>query len=1013
MATTIQILSASAAKQFDIPPKLRWTDRRRILNVSPDIQKVIDQIRQPNNRAAFMLQYLYFRASGRFYAVESFHAVDIRVVARIYSLSTIDFSAYHKVVNSRHREQICELAGFQRMNSQLRQKLKIKADELCRIQQRPRLIIAALSDYLLEQKVEGVGYHALATVITTSFNLFKADTVKQLSAFLTEELRGDLDSLVAIPEDGSTASLVDLSRFIHSQQNKSIKENCRKLSEIQRLHKQLFSAQKALALAPEVVDYYARTALSFQPFQLTRRNEDRFLYLFCAVVHLNRTFQDSLVEIFLASCRKSEKEVTELTQAAVAEELAVQRAAVKVLVKTAESSQKTLAKIETAVEETATDPVEFLERILTIMRERRSEEPLNDTELPEFSSKGKDDFIEETSPDLSTKISVLLTLIQFDSKHSNTHLCEAISYFTTHEHLGKKSPTGFLTEKQKTHLYDSKGKLRQSLYKGYLYFATALAIRSGTLNLLESYKFRAFETYLIPSDRWQSQKSELLTKHAMNWAKSASPILELLREELHAQNEITQKNILNKTNLYARTDPQGRVGVKTPAVDSADEIPLSELMPVQGSVPLFQILSGIEKLSSFTGSMDHLYQKSVKKRPAKSAILAAIIGYGCNLGVERMAKMVRNVSSEEVSFAAKWLLSVENLHSANTSILSLTEQLRLSAVYYRNPGKRHTSSDGQKFTVGIDSIDASYSHKYFGTQKGISVYSFIDEAHKLPYSTVITPSEREAAYVIDGLMANDVVQSDIHSTDTHGYSEVIFAVCHLLGVSFAPRIKNLKYQRYYSFEMPSEANKEGYKILSSGRIKSELIEDQWDEILRLIVTIKSKEETASQLFKRLSSYSRQHPLYRALKQFGRIVKSVFLLRYIDDVELRQAIEKQLNKVESYHQFAKAVFFGGNQEFNYATREEQLVAEGCKRLIANAIICWNYLYLSKQISAAETPDAKRIIVRAVVAGSVVTWQHVNFHGEYDVSEKLLKGGEVFNLEELLDLDFDWYFTENAT
>ena len=337
----------------------------------------------------------------------------------------------------------------------------------------------------------------------------------------------------------------------------------------------------------------------------------------------------------------------------------------------------------------------------------------------------------------------------------------------------------------------------------------------------------------------------------------------------------------------------------------------------------------------------------------------------------------------------------------------------LGKPHYRNPGKRHTSSDGQKFTVGIDSIDASYSHKYFGTQKGISVYSFIDEAHKLPYSTVITPSEREAAYVIDELMANDVVQSDIHSTDTHGYSEVIFAVCHLLGVSFAPRIKNLKYQRYYSFEMPSEANKEGYKILSSGRIKSELIEDQWDEILRLIVTIKSKEETASQLFKRLSSYSRQHPLYRALKQFGRIVKSVFLLRYIDDVELRQAIEKQLNKVESYHQFAKAVFFGGNQEFNYATREEQLVAEGCKRLIANAIICWNYLYLSKQISAAETPDAKRIIVRAVVAGSVVTWQHVNFHGEYDVSEKLLKGGEVFNLEELLDLDFDWYFTENAT
>jgi TnpA family transposase len=52
--------------------------------------------------------------------------------------------------------------------------------------------------------------------------------------------------------------------------------------------------------------------------------------------------------------------------------------------------------------------------------------------------------------------------------------------------------------------------------------------------------------------------------------------------------------------------------------------------------------------------------------------------------------------------------------------------------------------------------------------------------------------EGQSTYVIDGLMRNDVVKSDIHSTDTHGFSEAIFAVTHLLGVSFAPRIKNLK-----------------------------------------------------------------------------------------------------------------------------------------------------------------------------------------------------------------------------
>lgn len=209
-------------------------------------------------------------------------------------------------------------------------------------------------------------------------------------------------------------------------------------------------------------------------------------------------------------------------------------------------------------------------------------------------------------------------------------------------------------------------------------------------------------------------------------------------------------------------------------------------------------------------------------------------------------------------------------------------------------------------------------------------------------------------------MHNDVVQSDIHSTDTHGYSEMIFGVAHLLGISFAPRIKNFKKQQLYSFESPSALKELGYHVLPVGSINLNLnlISEQWDQILRFIATIKLKENTASQLFRRLSSYSKQHPFYRALKQFGRIIKTIFLLKYIDDVELRQMIEKQLNKLERSNKFNKAVFHGNNQEFQLSTKKEQLIADGCRRLIENSIVCWNYLYLSKLISDAESDDQKR-------------------------------------------------------
>lgn len=187
-----------------------------------------------------------------------------------------------------------------------------------------------------------------------------------------------------------------------------------------------------------------------------------------------------------------------------------------------------------------------------------------------------------------------------------------------------------------------------------------------------------------------------------------------------------------------------------------------------------------------------------------------------------------------------------------------------------------------------------------------------------------------------------VVKSDIHSTDTHGYTEAIFEAMHLLGFSYAPRIADLKRQRLSIFKGRKDADQADWAVRPSGSIDTELIERNWEDILRLIATIRLKEATASDLFRRLNSYSKQHALYRALKGFGKILKSIFLLRYIDDVELRRAIERQLNKIENSHQFSRAISVGNGRELDQAEKPDQEVAEGCKRLIKNAIVCWNYL-----------------------------------------------------------------------
>jgi TnpA family transposase len=177
--------------------------------------------------------------------------------------------------------------------------------------------------------------------------------------------------------------------------------------------------------------------------------------------------------------------------------------------------------------------------------------------------------------------------------------------------------------------------------------------------------------------------------------------------------------------------------------------------------------------------------------------------------------------------------------------------------------------------------------------------------------------------------------------------------------------------------------------MPAGYLEAEVIVAHWDEILRLITTLKLKEVTASELFRRLNSYSKQHPLYRALKAFGKILKSLFILRYLDKVTLRQAIERQLTKIELAHRFTRAVSVGNPREFLQAEKQEQEIAEGGKRLIKHCIVCWNYLYLSQQLAETTDAEQRELLLQAITHGAVVAWQHLNLLGESDFSEAKLQ------------------------
>lgn len=92
-----------------------------------------------------------------------------------------------------------------------------------------------------------------------------------------------------------------------------------------------------------------------------------------------------------------------------------------------------------------------------------------------------------------------------------------------------------------------------------------------------------------------------------------------------------------------------------------------------------------------------------------------------------------------------------------------------------------------------------------------------------------------------------------------------------------------------------EAVYEALKPMISGTLNIKQIRAHWDDILRLATSIKQGTVTASLMLRKLGSYPRQNGLAVALRELGRIERTLFILDWLQSVELRRRVHAGLNK----------------------------------------------------------------------------------------------------------------------
>ena len=1020
MPTYISILNGPNIKTFETPPVFTEAEQAMYFNISKWAEDILPTLREPHNKIGFVLQAGYFKAANKFFTSNRFHKSDAEFVAQIlgFNKRQIRLKHYRRTNQERHRALILENSGFRKFDRKARSVVLKEAKALGGKQMRPRSIFMSLVDFLRSKKIEVPSYHALSAAISSAIQSIEKDLHEKIMQGLTADHKQLLDRLLEKSDGASAHDKLNTSRYKITLLKKSsqstrplkIRGNVADLDSLKEIFDDLHPVVKALDLSPETIQYYARVVVKSQVFQLMRRDDNKYLYLLAFVVHQYYRLNDLLGDAILQCVQTAANAAVREHKVQVFKGRLAKQHALKGLMRKLSSH---LAQIEEVVRIINADSLSDTEKVQSIksLLESQDERKLIEEQMHAIEREANrvikdEDFYEILSGKslkLQNRVSPIIKAIEFDADSSAPAIIQAIEYFKQRNGLiDSNAPLDFLESDECKSAVGLDGKLKVSLYKVLLFQHVANAIKSGALNLKHSFKYRPFENYLISKGKWERDKEELLERAGLKGFENLVELIPELRKEINNQFAITNQNIRTGKNKHAKIDKRGNLIVSTPKIEKPDNDPVAELFPKDRVISVFEVLSTVDKVAGFTDQLEHHQIKNVRQVPLPNVCYAGITGLGCNHGISRISKISQHINPNELEYAVNWHFSADNLIRANDKILELTQRLPLHKLLKRSATTTHTSSDGQKYNIRVESLNANYSFKYFGQKKGVTVYVFIDESHRLYYSVVISSAESEAAYVIDGLMHNEVVQSDIHSTDTAGYSEVIFAVCHLLGIAFAPRIKNFKKQQLYSIDERSAFKSQGFPILPSQKINLNILLENWDEILRFIATIKLRETAASQLFRRLNSYSRQHPLYAALKEFGKLIKTLFLLKYIDDLELRQTIEKQLNKQESSNKFGKAVFHGNNREFQQGTKEEQMVAEGCKRLIENAIICWNYLYLSQLIFDAKKPEDRQRIIESIKNGSVVAWQHVNMQGEYNFSDEYLKEALEFSIDDLLGL-----------
>jgi len=588
----------------------------------------------------------------------------------------------------------------------------------------------------------------------------------------------------------------------------------------------------------------------------------------------------------------------------------------------------------------------------------------------------------------------LLSDIEFQSAPGGKTILEAFQYLasliTSRKQILENAPLDILTNPWKRLVFDKDGRVTK---RGY------------TLCLLYKLQdgLRRRDVYVENSDRWGDPRAKLL--QGPDWQASRIQVCRLLGHPINPKEAIdglarqldaTYKQVAANfnDNKAVELDLSGKHPTLTiTPFDKLGEVPSLTLLTQQiddllPRVDLTELLLEINAHTKFADEFTHVSESNARADDLTISICAVLLAEACNIGLEPLIKhQIPALTRHRLNWVKQNYLRAETLARANAKLVDHQSTLSLAKKW---GGGEVASADGMRFVTPIRTINAGPNRKYFGSSRGITWYNFISDQFSGFHGIVIPGTLRDSIFVLEGLLEQQTGLSPKEiMTDTAGVSDMVFGLFWLLGYQFSPRLADAGEAVFWRID--KDADYGVLNELARNCLKPDKITQHWDDILRIVGSLKLGTVQASELVRSLLRIERPSSLAQAIIEVGRINKTIYLLNYVDDEDYRRRILTQLNRGESRHAVARAICHGQRGEIRKRYREGQEDQLGALGLVTNAAVLWNTIYMQKTLDHMRQQSME---IREEDEGrlSPLVRGHINVLGHYSfiLDEQIMKG-----------------------